>query len=260
MLKLSTYLKQTAGFMLGLYSSCSLISTATAGTMGEANSTALSPWWYGAPALTLGGYLGNQGRAQDIPIVGLIGDHFTLTQRHDGSFLAGLGYFLKKNTTMALPFNFGIEGFYLGKTTVKGEVIQEDLFANLSYQYRLRHIPVYALARTTLALFPSSAGLELDAGIGPNFIRASGFGEASIDGGITLPDNIFKSQSRTVFSATAGVSVVLPSLSLYSRPVSCGYRFFYLGKGRFKTANDQVGRALDTGTTYANALACTLTL
>ena len=153
---------------------------------------------------------------------------------------------------------YGINAFYLAKTDVTGNVIQENLFTNLSYKYNLTHYPVYVIAKSTIKTkFPQYA-LTIDTGIGPNFIKADGFQENSLDG-ITIPDNIFSSHTSTTFSATAGFGVKVNQV-FGSAPLECGYRFFYLGQGNFNIATNQVLNTLKTGSNYANAIICSMTI
>ncbi|CDZ77340.1 hypothetical protein BN59_01623 [Legionella massiliensis] len=206
--------------------------------------------------IQFGGYWSSQGQAQHINIQDLVGDEFTLTKHKRSNGLVGLGYFLDGQETSFFRMSYGINAFYLAKTGVVGDVIQENLFTNLSYHYNLRHYPVYAIAKSTIKTkFPKYA-LTLDAGIGPNFIKADGFKEHSLDG-ITIPDNIFSSHSSTTFSATAGFGVRINQV-FGQAPLECGYRFFYLGQGSFNKANNQVLNRLKTGSNYANAIICSM--
>jgi hypothetical protein len=148
--------------------------------------------------------------------------------------------------------SYGINAFYLAPTSVSGNVIQEDLFTNLSYHYNIANYPVYVTAKSTINL-NSPLALTIDVGVGPNFMRTYDFQENSLDGGFTLPDKIFSANTTTTLSATVGVSLKI-NHALGQLPLEIGYRFFYLGQGHFKTSNDQVLNKLNTGNTYANAL------
>lgn len=89
-------------------------------------------------------------------------------------------------------------------------------------------------------------------------MRADGFQEHSLDG-ITIPDNIFSSHTSTVFSATVGFGVKMKHV-FGPAPLECGYRFFYLGQGNLEPSSNQVLNALNTGSVYANALICSITV
>ena len=208
--------------------------------------------------IQLGGYWSNQGQMQHVNIEDLIGDEFTVTNHNGSNGLVGIGYFLEGQDNSIFKMSYGVNAFYLAKTDVTGNVIQEELFTNLSYHYNLTHYPIYAIAKSTINTKFSKYGLTIDAGIGPNFMRADGFQEYSLDG-ITIPDNIFSSHTTTKFSATAGLGVKINRF-FGPTPLECGYRFFYLGQGNFNKASNQVLNTLKTGSNYANALICSMTI
>lgn len=245
--------------ILPLSLSLCVIGSASAGTMGDATTM---PWWAGNLALTLGGYWGTQGEAQHVDINGIIGDDFTVNNRNDGSFLVGLGYYFKHTYPTPWPVKFGIQAFYLDTVNVAGVMVLENEFPNLSYNYHLRHYPLYAMAGTTVPVpVPNHPfALDIDVGIGPNFMDMTHFTVNSLDDGFTIPNSPFpRSHMTTEFSATVGVNVKLPTI-MDKWPLSCGYRFFYLGEGNLPPISNQVLTSLETGSTYANALACTVTL
>ncbi|WP_237759376.1 hypothetical protein [Legionella parisiensis] len=204
-----------------------------------------------------GGYWLHQGQAQHIDINGLIGDEFTVKNHNDENYLVGLAYFVDGHHTKLFDMSYGLNAYYLAKTSVNGYVIQENLFQNLSYHYDVEHFPIYVMARAALNTKNPDYGLIIDVGTGPNLINAHNFKEDSLDGQ-TLPDNIFSRDLTAQFSATAGVHVKLNRVIRGGVPLECGYRFFYLGKGHFNSRTDQVTEPLSTGNTYANALICGL--
>jgi len=209
----------------------------------------------GHALIQLGGYSSRQGATQHINIDGLIGDRFTVTKHGDSNGLLGLGYFIEGQSRGPLTMSYGINGFYLPRTSVSGTVTQENLFTNLSYGYHLTHYPVYAMAASIIPLKLTKQFLTLDVGIGPNFMRAGGFQEYSLDNGVTLPDNAFSGRTTTTFSATVGIGIRINNV-FGKAPLECGYRFFYLGQGHFNTETNQLQNTLNTGNTYANALLC----
>ena len=225
-------------------SSLFLLGSAQAGTMGPI-ATDPNEW-----VVTLGGFGINQGEAQHIDIATLIGNTYTVTKHNDGGFLVGLGYFrsLPSNT---YPVKVGVNAYYLTPTSVKGEVVQEDLFTNLSYSYKVTHVPVYAMLKTELTtpLVP----VNFNVGIGPNFQITQKYAENSLDG-ITLTDDTFKGSTKATFSATAGVSATLGQV--LGKGIDCGYQFMYLGHGELKQNNDQIVNSLKTGPAYANVGFC----
>ena len=206
--------------------------------------------------IQLGGYWSYQGQAQHININTLIGDTFTVTRHSDSNGLVGAGYFVDGKHYKLFNMTYGVNAFYLPKTAVKGQVIQENLFTNLSYDYTMSHFPVYAIAKSIIETKYPNTALTIDAGIGPNFMKTAHFSEQSLDG-ITLPDHIFAGKSNTTFSATAGVAVRLDKI-LGTAPFECGYRFFYLGDGQFNKLSNQVNNTLKTGSSYANAAVCSI--
>lgn len=210
--------------------------------------------------VALGGYWSHSGKAQHINIQGLIGDTFTVTDPDDSNGLVGLGYFIEglHAHNLSLPnVSYGVQAFYLPRTSVGGNVVQENLFTNLSYVYTETHIPLYAMAKSKIKLKSDHYALNIDAGIGPNFMKVDGFQENSLDGGVTLPDNIFSGRTNTTLSATAGVAISVAKV-FGEAPLECGYRFFYLGQGHLKTTTTQVLNTLNTGSTYANAAVCSI--
>lgn len=209
---------------------------------------------HGHAIVQLGGYWGKQGKAQHINIEGLIGDEFTVTDQTDSNGLVGLGYFLDGQKKELFEMTYGINAFYLPKTGVMGNIIQENLFTNLSYRYNVTHYPLYAVAKSTIKTKFPKYTLTMDAGIGPNFMNTNSFKEISLDG-VTIPDNIFSGHTTATFSATAGIGMKIDHV-FGAAPLECGYRFFYLGQGSFNKNTNQLLNTLSTGNNYANALMC----
>lgn len=199
-----------------------------------------------------GVFWSSQGSYQHIDMQDLIGDDFTVAKKTDSNVLVGLSYFIEGKTFANAQIDYGVNFFYLPTTSVNGIVIQENLFPNLSYNYHIRHYPVYGSIKTKLTV--ANQAISLDAGIGPNFMNTSTFTEHSLDL-ITIPDDAFKGHSSTQFSATAGIAMALGKL-LGVMPLECGYRFFYLGQGRLDANKEQVLNNLNTGSIYSNALIC----
>lgn len=193
-----------------------------------------------------------QGKSQNINIDGGVSDHFKVEHPYDDNVVLGFGYFLKGLDYNQYRILYGLNAFYLANTKVKGKIIQEDQFANLSYQYRLTHFPIYVDVKLISSIW-KKADLTVDLGVGPNFIRANHFSETSLDDGMTIPDDIFSGQNSATFSATAGLGIRFNHL-LISVPLELSYRFFYLGQSKFHPRSDQVLNSLNTGNNYANAL------
>lgn len=258
------------GLLLALLTGLSANAAFASSTQGRISSapdkpsTSYLPSKYdllhGHAVMQLGGYWTSLGKAQHINIEGLIGDTFTITKNGSSNGLVGLGYFVDGPKRGRFDFSYGINTFYMPKTSVSGNVIQEDLFTNLAYGYNVSHFPVYAIVKSSIDLKSPNYALTVDAGIGPNFMNVSGFKEYSLDGGFMLPDNIFSSRSSTQFSATAGIGFKRNQV-FGSAPLECGYRFFYLGQGaNFNNTTNQVLSSFSTGAMYGNAIICGITV
>lgn len=213
---------------------------------------------HGHAFVQLGGYWSNQGAEQHININDLIGDQFTVTSSNHGNGLVGFGYLVDGHKYKDyIKMQYGVNAFYLAKTSVRGNVVQENLFTNLSYSYNVTHWPLYAVAKSTITPSFFKHDVTLDVGIGPNFMRLTDFKERPIQAN-SIPDTIFSNNTSTTFSATVGVGMKLDK-AFANIPLECGYRFYYLGKGSFNIDNSQVQNALNTGSAYANALMCSIT-
>ena len=208
--------------------------------------------------MQLGGYWSIQGSQQHIDIEDLIGDEFTVTHHNGSNGLVGWGYFIDGQDKERFKMAYGINAFYLAKTAVAGDVIQEDSFTNLAYHYNVTHYPLYVVAKALIKTKSPQHALTLDVGVGPNFMRTSGFNESPLDD-ITIPDTIFSSRTTTTFTATVGAGVQFKQF-FGEAPLECGYRFFYLGQGHFNTQTSQVVNTLTTGADYANAVMCSITV
>lgn len=242
----------TALMFFSLFSSTAVFS----GSMGNTESSLFK----GHFLAQLGWYSGIQGSAQNIHIrENLIGDHYTVKTHNQGSGLVGLGYLLDGPVIQnRFPISYGVDAFFLGQTAVSGYIIEERQFTNLSYRYKLQNIPVYFAAKTLINTKNDNVKLAIDAGIGPNFISASRYFETALNE-FTLLNNAFAKHETVAFSATVGASLRFNNAPGHL-PIELGYRFFYLGEGRFRINNNQVINALKTGNNYANAFVCTVTL
>lgn len=207
----------------------------------------------------LGGFDASQGNAQNIGITDLIGDRFTVLQGHDQNVLLGLGYYVDGIKQDQVQLQYGLNAFYLAHTTVQGNVIQEDIFNNLSYSYNLTNYPIYLATKALINTNSDKYTVTLDIGFGPNFIKTSHYRESSLDGGITLPDQIFSGQTSMAFSATAAIGIKFNNV-LGHVPLEVGYRFFYLGQGYLQKNNNQLTNTLNTGNNYANALVISISV
>jgi hypothetical protein len=204
----------------------------------------------------LGGFYSQEGKNQNIGIVDMLGDRFTVFRQYDGNVVAGVGYYLDAPSYRSIDFMAGLNAFYLAHTIVKGDVIQEDAFQNLGYHYNVDNYPLYAVLKGVVNKF--GPAMTFDVGLGVNFLKTSNFNEYSLGAG-TIPDNAFKGSTRAVFSATLGAGIVFHRA--FSRAdVEFGYRFFYLGEGYLHKQTDQLSNDLKTGDIYANALIISLSI
>jgi hypothetical protein len=207
----------------------------------------------------IGGFNATQGNSQHVNIKGLIGDQLNVTQHNDQNILLGVGYFIDGLTNNHLQLLYGLNLFYLGPTTVKGQVIQEDLFNNLSYQYNVTNYPIYAAIKGLVKSNSDRYNFTVNAGVGPNILSTNNFNETSRDGGFTLPDHAYSGNTSIVPSATVGVGIQFTNV-YKNMPVECGYQFFYLGQNNFNRTNDEITNTINTGDIYANALMCAVTI
>ena len=213
---------------------------------------------HGHGTLQLGGYWGIINNAEHINISGLIGDDFDGSNGNRGSGVVGVGYYVSGPDIQKVNMSYGINWFFLGKTSVGGTVTQENLFTNLAYGYNVTNYPLYVMAKSTFQTPSPNHNLTLDLGIGPNFMTTGNFQEQSL-GADTIPDQIFTGTTTTTFAATVGVGVKFKQF-FGKVPLECGYRFFYLGTGNFNALNNQVVNNLNTGPVYANAVMCAMTI
>ena len=215
---------------------------------------------HGVVPVQLGLFGSSQGKAQNINIQGLIGDKFTTTVNNNNNTngLFGIGYYVNGMEQDHFNLMYGLNGFYLGNTSVSGTIMQEHLFENLAYHYRIQHVPVYLAAKAKIKNTNEKYNIIVDAGIGPNFMQTNGYKDSSLDE-ITLPDHAFKGQNNVAFTVTAGIGLRLNNL-LGKAPIECGYRFFYLGQGELLQRTNQILNTLKTGNNYANAVVCAVTV
>lgn len=245
---------KSKGFKLACLGSCLVSSIATAGDMGVQIPAPRSEFGFSA-----GYYYAEAGQRQHINIRGLVGNTYTVNKKNNGNYLLGLSYLYNSWNYSRFDLAVGVKAFYLAPTRVNGFVNQEDIFTNLSYRYSLSHIPIYAMGRAMINSGSQNLAFTLDAGIGPNIMRTSGYKERSIDGGITIPDRAFHGHTDTKFSATAGAGIKFNNL-MNTASFEIGYRFFYLGQGSLQPRTNVILNSLTTRNIYANALVLTVSI
>lgn len=245
--------KKKCNIVASIFLLVSTVDASFAGAMGESKS-----YFKGHFLVQIGGYSAIQGTEQDIFIrENLAGNLYTVETHNQGSGLVGVGYLLDGPVIRdRFPVSYGVDAFFLGQTSIYGYIVEEHNDTNLSYRYKIQNIPLYAVAKTLINTRNEHFKIAVDAGIGPNFISASKYREIPLTS-YTIPDNAFKDNNNVALSATAGASI---RFSLGQVPLEFGYRFFYLGQGKFSITNEQVINAVKTGTNYANAFVCSVTI
>lgn len=208
--------------------------------------------------IQVGGFLSYNGVAQHVAIRGLVGDDFSVTTHTDGNVILGAGYYIDGQDSCRLLLRYGINAFYLPTTTVKGTVTQEEMFTNLSYTYSTTNIPIFVAAKGFIKnKYNDRYYITFDLGVGGNILSTSSISETSLDT-ITLPDRIYSGATDTVLSAMAGVGFQVNHI-MNERPIECGYRFLYLGRGNFRKEAVTLLSKFQSGNGYANALMCSMT-
>ena len=217
-------------------------------------------WKHGSVPIQLGGFWSSQGQAQNININGLIGNQYTANVNHhnQANGLFGTGYYINGLDRDRFQLAYGINAYYLAKTSVAGSITQEHTYTNLNYSYNIENFPVYLAAKAIVKTNNDKYNVTFDAGIGPNFMRASGYNETPLNN-YTIPDNAFAAHTSTTFTANIGAGIRLNNI-FGKAPLECGYRFFYLGQGQLSENNNQLLNTIKTGDVYANAIMCAVTI
>ncbi|MCH9717356.1 MAG: hypothetical protein K0U52_09780 [Gammaproteobacteria bacterium] len=198
------------------------------------------------------------GKAQDVPANLLSPTKYTTFSKNNWSGLVGLAVLKKVYASERYDFNYGVSMFYLFKQPVSGEIFQAGLFNNLGYAYTVQNLPVYLSGKTSIDIPNREQKVVVDVGVGPNIMKVNEYHESRINPA-TRPDNAFKKNISAEFSTTVGIGLRFNHV-LGDAPVECGYRFFYLGASELQIKNMQFMTGLSTGSSYANALACTLVI
>ncbi len=158
-----------------------------------------------------------------------------------------------------LRIDYGLNAFYLARTSVQGNIAQEHTFLNLAYRYDTINVPLYAVAKATIKNCANNYAFTVDGGIGANFNSISNLKEWPINESTALPIPDYTGTTNTTFSAMVGVGVKVNNV-VGESPLEFGYRFFYLGKGAFNKRSDIWINTLQSGNSYAQALFFSVTL
>lgn len=221
------------------------------------NTFATLPLLQGKWLLELGGTYSSQSPTQVIAISeGSLGNIHSVYRSKDLRFLTGLGYFFDILVENPLSIGFGPQIYYQGKNNTAGLIFIERAFPNLDYLYQTKNIPFYAALKAKWQGQDEVSSLVFNLGLGPNFVKTKGYYERSLDDGVTIPNQAFSGQSRTHFSAMAGLGLQF-KIPNNKFAFEIGYKYFYLGEGALKPRPGFLN-SLTTG--YQNTHAFTLSL
>ncbi|MGV3740580.1 MAG: hypothetical protein ACO1N3_04750 [Gammaproteobacteria bacterium] len=208
----------------------------------------------------VGPTINKQGQAQDVPVLGCLGDSLSVSRPHVTGGIVGLAIYADslgfEMDNYSLKYAFST--YYLSPTTVQGEVTQEQLVTNLNYSYKLTNVATYAGLRLINLMDGKRCNLTFDVGVGVNQVSTNFFIETPKIA-IALPDNAYRSNSKNQFSFMAGTGFQIQNV-LGKSPLGCGYTFLYLGEGEIPSINPRMPSSLTTGKNYANAIMCSVQL
>jgi len=207
--------------------------------------------------LQAGAFSSYQGRIQDV-YVDDIYDIYNVNNHEDQNILLGVGYYITGLDKPRYSLWYGLNAFYLAPSMVKGTVVQEGLFPNLSYRYTVTQVPVYLSVKGLIKTPSPKYDITLDAGVGPSIVRTSDIQEYARNPS-SIPEKIFTGTTRVLPSVNAGVGLKMNNL--FSKvPVECGYRFFYTAQTKFNNGSIPVSGSVYTGKNFVNALMCSIIL
>lgn len=233
---------------------CNIIFLITSISSFAGSQAELRPLAKNEFSIQIGGFSKVLEKSRTIFLQGnLVGNQYIDNSVSTFKGLIGLSYMLEGPNLGYHSIKYGIDAFYLGRTSSNGYIVQEHQFTNLNYHYRIRNIPIFLAVKTVMNTPHDKIKLAVDLGVGPNFMRVSNYYEEALND-YTIPDNAFSAQNNVTFSTTVGASV------RFQHSIELGYRFFYLGQGQFNKKNEQVISTLNTGNVYANAFVFTIVI
>lgn len=232
--------------MIKKYMLCSLFFLST---VGHADSKL--DW------LLYGGVYGiTQGVQQHIDIQNMIGNEYVPKSRSDGNALVGFGVFRDVYSMEKATIQAGFQLYYLFSSHVAGQVLLENAFNDVNYQYSMSYLPIYAALKLHKPSHYDKLDFVFDAGVGADFIRMNRYHETAVIPG-TVPDDAYQAREDTSITATVGVAA-----RVYRFPhdgwVELGYRFFYLGDAKFNPSNSLYLTSFRAGSMYGNAFVLAL--
>jgi len=178
------------------------------------------------------------------------------TDQQKINLLVGLGAYLNAFEKEYYLVDYGVNAYYFLTNYVNGVIYVNQNSKNFNFKYNYYNIPVYASLKTEVKTRMERLAFTGDFGIGPNFSQTSNISETSIAPAV-LALNPYNGKSQVNFSLMIGAGVKFKDV-LKSNSVECGYRFFYLGAGGFKTINPALQNNLTTGIDYQNAFLCSV--
>ena len=197
-------------------------------------------------------------KAQSKNVSAFIGDRFNEDDSGNVNGLLGLGLYFNGAEGERVNFTYGINAFYLGKTSLRGggvAALDPDLI--WSYEHSLTNYPIYFGTKLDIGNKNNERyGFTMDFGLGPNIRVTNNAFQESLDGEVIRVNG---DQTKVVFSGMVGVGFRVSEV-FGMAPLECGYRFFYLGKSDFSARTRQIVTSLDSGESYANALLCSVTI
>lgn len=207
-----------------------------------------------------GAFNSSQGRTQDVYINNVY-DIYTITNHDSRNVLLGLGYYIDGLDKPRYSLWYGLNAFYLAPSTVKGDVIQEGLYPNLSYRYTVTQFPIYLDIKGIIHTNSPKYDITLDLAAGPSIVRTSNIEEYPLNSN-SIPDRIFQGSTKVLPSASAGIGFKMNNVFSNKTSVECGYRFFYTAQTKFDNYFDSrpTSGPLYTGSNFVNAVMCSIIL
>jgi hypothetical protein len=207
--------------------------------------------------IELGGFRATQGKSQQVDLNDdQIPDNFTVTQSQDSNVVGGMGYYVDGQETKWMRLSYGINAFYLAPTKVIGTVpFEPPPEPPLSIYYTTTSMPIYLATKALINnSYSNKYNMVIDLGIGPNFLTTSDVKPTSPNPLLTTTHG---GATAVTLSAMAGIGLRVNHV-FGQNSLECGYRFFYLGQGKFNNVDSDVTSTLQTGDVYANAVLCSM--
>lgn len=210
--------------------------------------------------VAVGASISRPGLAQDIPVLGCLGDSLSVSNNYVTGGILGITVYADslefESDDYALKY--AVSTYYLSPISVGGDVIQEQLVNNLDYSYTITNVASYAGLRLISRRDGKRCNFTFDAGVGINQVSTNFFLELP-KVAYALPDNAFRGTNINRFSYMFGAGFQIQEVFGKS-PLGCGYTFLFLGEGEMTSINPRIPATLKTGNNYANAITCSVEL